>query len=141
MAKKQTNEQYVDFHAQACGVCDVEEFYDEIEDRLNEEPSITRKVQTLSSCPACVYLIKQLFYLRWFNPIGFDMLCLKTIEPRLTYEDIARNFRTDQLKKQFVPTRAVWKSRARVSEAVKEMECVKQVITERIDTVLKERES
>lgn len=133
MSREQTNEHVVDYYNQLeCGDCDVEAFYDQIESSL-QGSSITSKAKTLSHCPAMIYLIKELAWHRWNNPIAFDLMCLKFLEPNLSYDEITEKFRCDPKGKSFIPTRAVWNHRARVAEAVTQMEEMKQMITDDID--------
>jgi hypothetical protein len=78
---------------------------------------IPRKVQSLSKCAALKYAIKELFHIRLKEPIAFDYICIKTLYPELTYDDITRVMRGCTLDNGLqIEPRLIGRHRARIVE-------------------------
>lgn len=118
--KKQTRENQIDYYYQEqCGQCNADKFYDEIEDLLNPDSSITQKANILRHCRPLLFAVKELLRLRIFDPASFDLLCIKAVFPEMTYDEIANLLKGVAPDLQLLPTRRVFRSRGRVSELVK----------------------
>ena len=89
---------------------------DEIESTfIKPNTPISCKVQSLSKCAALKYAIKELFHIRLKEPIAFDYICLKTLYPELTYDDIIRAMRGCTLEDGLqIEPRLIGRHRARI---------------------------
>lgn len=117
--REQTTQDKIDYHHQRqCDECDADKLYDQVELALNS-PNLDKKLKPLYQCDVLRLAIKELMRLRFKDPVSFDFICLKIIEPELKYEEIAEALCSHVVDYQVTPTRMVGKHRARVSELAK----------------------